>query len=107
MSAADYWIGGAVVDDSGDDAAAFGLELPDLESKAEHCEVWPEAWPAVDLFLKVQTQWRGGASGIIGLDYQAVRWLMELYEFNDQRTMLEDLQVIEARVIETVNSRKG
>ena len=107
MSAADYWTGGAVVDDSGDDAAAFGLELPDLESKAEHCEVWPEAWPAVDLFLKVQTQWRGGASGIIGLDYQAVRWLMELYEFNDQRTMLEDLQVIEARVIETVNSRKG
>lgn len=107
MSAADYWTGGAVVDDSGDDAAAFGLELPDLESKAEHCEVWPEAWPAVDLFLKVQTQWRGGASGIIGLDYQAVRWLMELYEFDDQRTMLKDLQVIEARVIETVNSRKG
>jgi hypothetical protein len=107
MSAADYWTGGAVVDDSGDDAAAFGLELPDLESKAELCEVWPEAWPAVDLFLKVQTQWRGGASGIIGLDYQAVRWLMELYEFDDQRTMLEDLQVIEARVIETVNSRKG
>ena len=107
MSAADYWTGGAVVDDSGDDAAAFGLELPDLESKAEHCEVWPEAWPAVNLFLKVQTQWRGGASGIIGLDYQAVRWLMELYEFDDQRTMLEDLQVIEARVIETVNSRKG
>lgn len=107
MSAADYWTGGAVVDDSGDDAAAFGLELADLESKAKHCEVWPEAWPAVDLFLKVQTQWRGGASGIIGLDYQAVRWLMELYEFDDQRTMLEDLQVIEARVIETVNSRKG
>lgn len=107
MSAADYWTGGAVVDDSGDDAAAFGLELPDLESKAEHCEVWPEAWPAVNLFLKVQTQWRGGASGIIGLDYQAVRWLMELYEFDDQRTMLKDLQVIEARVIETVYSRKG
>jgi hypothetical protein len=69
--------------------------------------VWPEAWPAVDLFLKVQTQWRGGASGIIGLDYTAVRWVMELYALNDHRTMLEDLQVIEARVIETVNSRKG
>jgi hypothetical protein len=32
---------------------------------------------------------------------------MELYALNDHRTMLEDLQVIEARVIETVNSRKG
>ncbi|MGL4831387.1 MAG: DUF1799 domain-containing protein [Propionibacteriaceae bacterium] len=78
-----------------------------MDAKPEHYEVWPEAWPAVDLFLKVQTQWRGGASGIIGLDYTAVRWLMELYALDDQRTMLEDLQVIEARVIETVNSRKG
>jgi len=95
-----------VIDDSADDAAAFGLELPAAEGD-EDCLVWPEAWPAVDLFLKVQTQWRGGASGIIGLDYTAVRWLMDLYAMDDQRTMLEDLQVIEARVIETVNSRKG
>jgi len=69
--------------------------------------VWPEVWPVVDLFLKVQTQWRGGASGIIGLDYTAVRWIMELHEFDDHRALLQDLQVIEARVIETVNSRKG
>ena len=68
--------------------------------------MWPEAWPAVDLFLKVQTQWRGGASGILGLDYGAVRWVMELYAAVDPRDLFEDLQVIEARVIETVNSRK-
>lgn len=68
--------------------------------------MWPEAWPAVDLFLKVQTQWRGGASGILGLDYGAVRWVMELYAAVDPRDLFEDLQVIEARVIETINSRK-
>jgi hypothetical protein len=68
--------------------------------------IWPETWPAVDLFLKVQTQWRGGASGIIGLDYGAVRWVMQLYGSEDDWELLEDLQVIEARVIERVNDRK-
>jgi hypothetical protein len=93
-----------VIDDSADDAAAFGLELPAAE-RDEDCLVWPEAWPAVDMFLKVQTQWRGGASGIIGLDYGAVRWVMQLYGSEDDRELLEDLQVIEARVIERVNDR--
>jgi len=93
-----------VIDDSADDAAAFGLELPAVE-RDENCAIWPEAWPAVDLFLKVQTQWRGGASGIIGLDYGAVRWVMHLYGSEDDRELLEDLQVIEARVIEKVNDR--
>ncbi len=95
-----------MIDDSADDAAAFGLELPAAE-RDEDCLVWPEAWPAVDLFLKVQTQWRGGASGIIGLDYGAVRWVMQLYGAEDDRELLEDLQVIEARVIEKVNDRQG
>lgn len=95
-----------MIDDSADDAAAFGLELPAAEGD-EDCLVWPEAWPAVELFLKVQTQWRGGASGIIGLDYTAVRWVMQLYGVEDERELLEDLQVIEARVIEKVNDRQG
>ena len=94
-----------MIDDSADDAAAFGLELPAVD-RDENCLIWPEAWPAVDLFLKVQTQWRGGASGIIGLDYGAVRWVMQLYGSEDDRELLEDLQVIEARVIERVNDRK-
>ena len=80
--------------------------LPDLDERSEHYEVIDDAWPVVELFLRVQTQWRGGASGIIGLDYLAVRWLMDLYRIDDQRMMLEDLQVIEAKVIEIVNSRK-
>ena len=80
--------------------------LPDLDERSEDYEVIDDAWPVVELFLRVQTQWRGGASGIIGLDYLAVRWLMDLYRIDDQRMMLEDLQVIEAKVIEIVNSRK-
>jgi hypothetical protein len=31
---------------------------------------------------------------------------MDLYQIDDPRMMLEDLQVIEAKVVEIVNSRK-
>jgi len=65
-----------------------------------------DAWPVVEMFLRLQTQWRAGSSGIVGLDYGAVRWVMDLYQIDDPRMMLEDLQVIEAKVVEIVNSRK-
>ena len=39
--------------------------------------------------------------------YTAVRWVMQLYGVEDERELLEDLQVIEARVIEKVNDRQG
>jgi len=78
-----------------------------IDSKTDdHYEVWPDCWPAVDLFIKAQTQWRTSAAGLIGLDYGAVRWLMEIYAISDACRVLEDLQVIEARVLEAMNDRK-
>lgn len=82
----------------------MGIELPEPEDP-EHYEVEPEAWPALQLFLMVQTQWRTGPSGMIGLDYGAVRWVMELQGVAEPLAVLDDLQVIEARVIEIVNDR--
>ena len=82
----------------------MGIELPEPE-EPEHYEVEPEAWPALQLFLMVQTQWRSGPSGLIGLDYGAVRWVMELQGVAEPLGVLDDLQVIEARVIEIVNDR--
>jgi hypothetical protein len=32
-------------------------------------EVWPENWPALQLFLEVGTQWRFSMNGREGLDY--------------------------------------
>lgn len=64
------------------------------------------AWPAVCLFLKVQTQWRISTGAIVGLDYSAVRWIFELFEVDEPRQLLDDLQIIEATVIETLNQRE-
>lgn len=32
-------------------------------------EVWPENWTAWTLFDALQTQWRAGPGGVLGLDY--------------------------------------
>lgn len=74
--------------------------------RVEDFEVIPAAWPAVCMFLKVQTQWRISTGAIVGLDYSAVRWLFELYEVAEPRRLLDDLQIIEATVVETLNQRE-
>ncbi len=83
----------------------FGIEMPDTK-RVEDFEVIAAAWPAVCMFLRVQTQWRISTGAIVGLDYSAVRWLFELYEVKEPRRLLDDLQIIEATVIETLNQRE-
>jgi len=80
------------------------IEKPDVP---EDFEVWPENWPAVEMFFRVQTQWRTAMSGVIGLDYTAVAWLLKLYEVEDQRSLLEDLQVMEAAALPLLNNQEG
>ncbi len=61
----------------------------------------------LDMFLRCQTQWRTTMNGLLGLDYGAVAWLLRLYEVEDPRALLEDLQVMEAAALITVNSRSS
>jgi hypothetical protein len=59
------------------------------------------------MFLRVQTQWRTTMNGVLGLDYGALAWLFMMYEVQDQRALLEDLQVMEAAAMVTINSRSS
>lgn len=93
------------MDDSQADAAAFGIALP--EQPVEAFEVWEENWAAVEMFLRVQTQWRTTMNGVLGLDYGAVAWLLKLYEVEDPRALLEDLQIMEAAAIMVLNERSS
>lgn len=58
------------------------------------------------MFLRVQTQWRASSGTIIGLDYSAVRWCFEMCNVENHRELLDDLQVIEGKIIEILNDRK-
>jgi hypothetical protein len=93
-----------VQDKTQDDAAAFGVALPE-EPQSRNFEVWQENWEVVVVFMRCQTQWRTTMSGLLGLDYTAVAWVLKLYEIEDQRSMLEDLQVMEAAAMQALNNR--
>ena len=82
----------------------LGLVLPE-QDRSDDFEVWEENWPVLEMFLRCQTQWRTTMSGVLGLDYGAVAWVLKLYEVEDHRSMLEDLQVMEAAAMATINSR--
>ena len=71
--------------------------------KAQDFEVWPDNWPAVEMFLRCQTQWRTTSAGVCGFDYVALEWLFRLYEVEDQPTVLENLQVMEAAAVKILN----
>jgi hypothetical protein len=93
------------VDDTAKDAAVLGIEPPPSKA-AVNFEVEPDAWPAVRVFLKVQTQWRTDSGTLIGLDYGAVRWVFDLLQIADPVDVLGDLQIMEATVVGAVNKRK-
>lgn len=69
--------------------------------------MWEENWQVVEMFLRLQTQWRTSMSGVVGLDYGAVQWMLRLYEVEDQRSMLEDLQVMEGAALNMMNKKEG
>ena len=81
----------------------FGLVLPEEASQPDLFEVWEENWQALELFLKLQTQWRVGMNGLIGLDYCALAWVLKLVAPEDQHlALLEDLQIMEGAVLSVI-----
>ena len=66
-------------------------------------EVWEENWPVVMMWMRVATQWRTTMDGPIGLDYNVLLGpggMLALYDVEKPREMLEDLQIMEAAVLE-------
>jgi hypothetical protein len=84
----------------------LGVALPE-QPRTDDFEVWEENWPVLEMFLRCQTQWRTTMGGVLGLDYVAVAWLLKLYEVEDPRALLEDLQVMEAAAMMTLNRKEA
>jgi hypothetical protein len=93
--------------DSGPDQAeldAIGLTREDVEDNSDF-EVWPESWTPFQVFSEVSTQWRMGPGGPTGLDYGAVRWVMELLKVRKQREVLCAVQVLESSALRTMTKK--
>jgi hypothetical protein len=55
------------------------------------------------MWLRVSTQWRASASGIIGLDYGVLPWIFKLYEVSEEKEMLEGLRLMEQTCLECMS----
>jgi hypothetical protein len=64
------------------------VETPD------ELEIYPENWQAVQLFSSCQTQWRTSMAGITGMDYNAVKIVMDSMDIEDKE-VFRKLQIIE------------
>ena len=82
----------------------MGIEIPDLPPPPEeNFQVWEINWDTVQMFLRLQTQWRTNMGGLTGLDYTAAEWLFKLYSVEQPRELLEGLQVMEAAPMSKLN----
>lgn len=70
-------------------------------------DVWPENWPAFELFNALQTQWRIGLRGPIGLDYNVLYHKMDRMQLDpDEYDQLEsDVRVMEMESLATMRSK--
>ena len=58
--------------------------------------------------MRVQTQWRVGMNGPVGLDYMAVAWVLKLTtDEAKHRALLEDLQIMEGAVLACIAKQEG
>lgn len=71
----------------------------------EHHEVWPENWPAVQVFCAMQTQWRIGMGPPTGLDYSALPSVMDLLEIEDRSEAFRGMRVMEIEALEIFRKR--
>ena len=64
--------------------------------------VWPENWPVLDLFLRLQTQWRTApqTGRLQGLRYEAAERVMRLLRLRKKRRLFTHLQEMEHAVLE-------
>lgn len=83
---------------------ASGLTIEDYD--ADVVEVWPECWPAFELFARLRTQWTVGMNGLCGLRYEAVYPLLDRMHLSpsEWEQMFSDLQEMESAALSASHS---
>lgn len=70
--------------------------------------VLEESWPALEIFLRCQSQWRYTMSGITGMDYTAVISVIELSCRKKRRreSLFRDVCLIEQGALKTFSKKR-
>lgn len=84
---------------------ASGFLPEDFEG--DPVEVWPEMWPAVELFCRLGTQWHvSPAGGATGLRYEALYPLLDRHcaDPDDWQQLFDDVRVMERAALDTMQN---
>lgn len=83
---------------------AMGFEPEDFEG--DEVEVWPENWPAVQLFGRLGTQWQVSVSGPSGLQYPVLFDLLDRsgYTGPEWWAMFDDIQLMERAALDAMRA---
>ena len=76
-----------------------------LQEVVQDFEVWDDNRQIVEMFMRMQTQWRTSMSGAVGLDYAALEWLCRLYPVDNPQELFEGLQVMEYTALNCFNKK--
>ena len=99
--------GKEVIDQTEEDAKAFGLELPKEKKKEEdNFEVYEDNWDALMIFCNMQTQWTTSFGGFVGLRYEVLLMqggMFDLYNIKERSKILEEIQIMEATALKELN----
>lgn len=68
--------------------------------------MWPENWPALMLFLDMETQWRVMEGMLVGLRYDAAETVMRIRKLRNRSALLSDLQTMERAAMKAANKAK-
>lgn len=77
-----------------------------LATEKQDFEVEPDCWDAVQMFMRLQTQWRVQDGFWLGIIYDSVVVLLDIEGVDDRREMFADLQVMEFAALQVLNDRK-
>ncbi|WP_315902386.1 DUF1799 domain-containing protein [Serratia fonticola] len=79
------------------------MTLEDMAS--DPVEILPDVWQSFEVFRAMATQWRTGMSGVTGLDYNCLPWLMKLHGVEDEVVALTDIRVMEAAALFIIHKK--
>jgi hypothetical protein len=111
MAAARDLMGGTPLEQCDSFFAAIGApdRLQKLFKEKAEVDVYPENWPAVEVFSSVMTQWRIGMSGPTGLDYAVLPGVMEMIGIGrkDRRDVFDGVRVMESEALKVLSEKRN
>lgn len=88
----------------------WGIRLPDsvIYSEPEHCEVLPENWLTLQIFLSCETQWRPEGSSLdYGVVMQVAARVYGVPDGEPLREIMDGIKIIETEILTICNERRG